>query len=407
MLSFCEADRDKAIALDGISNYFIINNQVDSAFYYSKKALQCAILAHDSILIPQMEHNLGLYYYYCSQPDSALLMEREAINHAVNDTKRRLYYGTYGGILYDLNQIDSAIYYLNASIDTTLFERHKLTTLLNLYQIEKYRGNLAEASQYLEEHVSILDSLYTEERDTEISNLIHEHKTELKVQEEKERGRRMQQLILLSASFLFLYILSAFMRYVHKKKKEKLQVDVKLHENEKQIALLQSLVSSHEEIIAQLEEKKKTLEKAHEEIIAKNEEQEYELFSNIHSLQEQIAAFHAQIEAAHKQIRLLENWQFTQTAIYQRVLELRKQASKEIPKSLNASEKNKLKTIIFSLNRKEVETIQLEYPSWTEDDILLKLLEDRTDFDAKAIAICFGIYSTHALNQRRYRMYRK
>ncbi|MBQ9498667.1 MAG: hypothetical protein IJR56_00970 [Bacteroidaceae bacterium] len=407
MLSVCDADKDKAIAFRGISKYYVMTDQTDSAFYYIKEALQCSKNANDSILIPQMEHNLALYYYYYSLPDSALLMEREAINHAVNDTKRRLYYGTYGAILYDLNQIDSAVYYLNASIDTTLFERHRLTTLLNLYQIEKYRGNLAEASQYLEEHVSILDSLYTEERDTEISNLIHEHKTELKVQEEKERGRRMQQLILLSASFLFLYILSAFMRYVHKKKKEKLQIDVKLHENEKQIALLQSLVSSHEEIIAQLEEKKKTLEKAHEEIIAKNEEQEHELFSNIHSLQEQIAAFHAQIEAAHKQIRLLENWQFTQTAIYQRVLELRKQASKEIPKSLNASEKNKLKTIIFSLNRKEVETIQLEYPSWTEDDILLKLLEDRTDFDAKTIAICFGIYSTHALNQRRYRMYRK
>ena len=134
MLSVCDADKDKAIAFRGISKYYVMTDQTDSAFYYIKEALQCSKNANDSILIPQMEHNLALYYYYYSLPDSALLMEREAINHAVNDTKRRLYYGTYGAILYDLNQIDSAVYYLNASIDTTLFERHRLTTLLNLYQ---------------------------------------------------------------------------------------------------------------------------------------------------------------------------------------------------------------------------------------------------------------------------------
>ena len=407
LLYVCEEDKDKAVALDGISSYFILNNQADSAFYYLKEALKHAEQARDSLLIPQMEHNLGLYYYYCSMPDSALFIERRAISHAVDAQRKRLYYGTYGGIMYDLDRIDSAVYYLNLSIDTTSYERGRLTTLLNLYQIEKYQGNYKEAAHYLEEHVSILDSLYTEERDTEISNLIHEHKTELKVQEEKEKGKRVQQLILLSASFLLLYILSAFMRYRHKKKKEKQQMENQMRENEKQISVLQSLVSSHEKVITQLEEKKNTLEKAHSEIIARNEEQEKEFHSRNEALQEQIIAFQEQIEAALKQIRLLENWQFTQTTIYQRVKELRTQSSKEIKKPLNDPEKNKLKTIIFSLNKKDVETFQLEYPNWTEDDILLKLLEDRTDFDAKAIAICFGMYSTHALNQRRYRMYKK
>ena len=407
MLSLCEADKDKAVALRGISKYFILNNQADSAFYYIKQALECALNAKDSVLIPQMEHNLGLYYYYCSQPDSALSLERRAIAHTTDEADKRINYGTYGGILYDLGQIDSAVYYLNASIDTTSFERHRLTTLLSLYQIEKYRGNLAEASHYLEDHVSFLDSLYTEERDTEISNLIHEHKTALRVMEEKENGRRVQQMILLSAGFVLIYIVSAFIYFAQKKKKEKLLMNVQLKENEKQIHVLQNLVKGNEELILQLEEEKNNLEAENSKMLNLNKEQTMETLRREEELQFQIRNHQQQAEEARKQIRLLENWQFTQTTIYQRVLELRKQASKEIHKSLNASEKDKLKMVFLSLNKKDVELLKAEHPSWTDDDILLKLLEDCTDFDTKAIAICFGLYSTHAINQRRYRMYKK
>ncbi len=403
----CEEDKDKAVAFRGISKYFIMNDQPDSAFYYIKEALRLSQQAQDSTLIPQMEHNLALYHYYYSQPDSALSLERQAIRHATKEESKRLYYGTYGGIMYDLDQIDSAVYYLNLSIDTTSYERGRLATLLNLYQIEKFQGNYAEAAHYLEEHVSILDSLYTEERDTEISNLIHEHKTAFRVMEEKERGRRAQQIILLSAAFLLIYIASAFIYFSWKKKKEKLLMDAQLKENEKEIHVLQNLVKSNEKLILQLEEEKSSLEAKNSMVLTLNKEQAKETLPREEELQLQINNYQLQAEEARKQIRLLENWQFTQTAIYQKVLQLRKQATSEIHNSLSPSEKDKLKTVIFSLNKGEVKSLQTEHPHWTGDDILLKLLEDRTDFDPKAIAICFGLYSTHALNQRRYRMYKK
>ena len=403
----CEEDKDKAVALRGIANYFILNHQVDSALHYIKEALKRAFSARDSVLIPQMEHNLGLYYYYSSQPDSALFMERRAISHAVDAKKKRLYYGTYGGIMYDLDQIDSAVYYLNLSIDTTTYEKHRLTTLLTLYQIEKYQGDYAEAAHYLEEHVSILDSLYTEERDTEISNLIHEHKTALRVMEEKERGRRVQQMILFSAGFLIIYIVSAFIYFAKKKKKEKLLQDAQLKENEKRIHVLQDLVKGNEMLINQLKDEKSDLETKNSKMLSLNEEQAKETLRREEDLQAQISNHQQQVEEARKQIRLLENWQFTQTAIYQKILQLRKQATGEINKSLHPSEKDKLKTVLFSLNKGEVKSLQTEHPHWTDDDILLKLLEDRTDLDPKAITICLGLYSTHALNQRRYRMNKK
>ena len=180
-----------------------------------------------------------------------------------------------------------------------------------------------------------------------------------------------------------------------------------LKENEKRILVLQDLVKSNEKFIHQLEEEKSNLETTTSKMLSLNEKQAKERLRREKELLAQISNHQQQVEEARNQIRLIENWQFTQTSIYQTVLQLRKLATSEINKSLHPSEKDKLRTALFSLNKEAVKSLQAEHPHWTDDDILLKLLEDRTDFDAKAIAICFGLYSTHALNQRRYRMNKK
>ncbi|MBQ6037398.1 MAG: hypothetical protein IJL37_01845 [Bacteroidaceae bacterium] len=408
MLSVCEKDKDKAIALSGISDYYIMNDKVDSAFYYANEALKCAIHSQDSILIPQMEHNLALYHYYYSHPDSALLFERKAINHAVNNSKRRLYYGTYGGILYDLDQIDSAIYYLNLSIDTTKYERHRLTTLLNLYQIEKYRGDYEKASHYLEEHVSIIDSLYTEERDTEISNLIHEHKTELRVQDEQARGKRDQIIIIIISAFILLLLLLTLLYYLYKRHKEKKQLNAKLNENVEKLAILHCAMEKNLITLGTLKTEKEQLEKDIRQLLHSQEiQEEYlnDLLQHEQTLLRQIAEREQQIEQSTQQIRHLENWQFTQTKIYQKIKELRKSSEgNELKHTLNNSDCEKLRSVLFSLNKQMVRELKERYPLLQDDDILLYILEQRTDFDTKAIAISLGTTSTHAINQRRYRM---
>lgn len=408
MLTVCETDKDKAIALRGISKYFIMNDQVDSAFYYIKEALRYSIIAQDTILVPQMEHNLALYHYYYSHPDSALLFERKAISHAVNNSKRRLYYGTYGGILYDLDQIDSAIYYLNLSIDTTKYERHRLTTLLNLYQIEKYRGDYEKAARYLEEHVSIIDSLYTEERDTEISNLIHEHKTELRVQEEQAKGKRNQMVIILISAFVFLFLFITLLYYIYKRRIEKKLLNNKLKENAAKLAILHSTLEKNLTTLGTLKTEKEQLENDIRQLLHSQEIQEEQLtdmWKHEQTLLQQIAEREQQINQSNQQIRHLENWQFTQTKIYQRVIELRKMSDgNEIKHTLNSSDCEKLRSVLFSLNKRVVQELKERYPLLQDDDILLYILEQRTDFDTKAITICLGTTSTHAINQRRYRM---
>ena len=404
----CQNDKEKAIALRGISKYFAMNRQTDSALYYMGEAQRLAHLSGDPESISTMEHNLALYLYYFNQPDSALLHERTALNFATDDVSRRLYYSTYGAIWYDLDDLDSAVYYLDRSMDTIAYEQGRATTLLNLFQIEKFRGNLEAATSYLEQHVAIIDSLYSAERDTEVSNLIHEHKTELRVQETKDREKHKQFLLALSSIFLSLLAILTYLYYRNKRIKDHRLWIEKQHENEQKITTLQSLIDSYQTILQILNEEKDKLEGEinillHSQV--KQEEKLQEMQNRENSLLSQIEESEQLIKQSKRQISTLENWQFTQTKIYKRVMELRGAMNRGTSdKPLNNAEVDKLRTTLLSLNKSLVQELKQKYPSLQDDDILLYLLEEHTDLDAKAIAICLGTTSTHTINQRRYRM---
>jgi len=404
----CEAEKDKAIALDDISGYYALKGMADSAFHYIREALRFSVLSEDSTMISTTEYNLALFHYYFNQPDSALIHIKKALSSPIDESRKRLYYGTLGGILYKLDQTDSAIYYLDRSIDTDKYEQGQATTLLSLYQIERYLGHYERASDYLEKHVTIIDSLYSAERDTEISNLIHEHKTELRVQETKDREKHKQFLLALSSIFLFLLAILTYLYYRNKRIKDHRLWIEKQHENEQKIATLQSLIDSNQTLVQMLNEEKDKLESEinillHSQV--KQEEKLQEMQNRENSLLSQIEESEQLIMQSKRQISTLENWQFTQTKIYKRVLELREAMNRGTSdKPLNNAEVDKLRTTLLSLNKPLVQELKRIHTSLQDDDILLYLLEERTDLDAKAIAICFGTTSTHTINQRRYRM---
>ena len=75
------------------------------------------------------------------------------------------YYGHLGSLLYERGENkDSAIYYLNKNLEDTKNIAGRGAALLSLYDIEKDLGNYKAASAYLEEHVEILDSMYSTEQ---------------------------------------------------------------------------------------------------------------------------------------------------------------------------------------------------------------------------------------------------
>lgn len=78
MYNCCITYIDKAIALNGISSYYSMTDQQDSAIIIQKKALEYAKTSGDSSLISASEHNLSIKYY-AQNLDSALLYARNTL----------------------------------------------------------------------------------------------------------------------------------------------------------------------------------------------------------------------------------------------------------------------------------------------------------------------------------------
>lgn len=116
------------------------------------------------------------------------------------------YYGHLGSLLYERGENkDSAIYYLNKNLEDTKNIAGRGAALLSLYDIEKDLGNYKAASAYLEEHVEILDSMYSTEQYSELQQLINKYNIKIHIREEQIKEQHRLQLIIALFFLLLTY----------------------------------------------------------------------------------------------------------------------------------------------------------------------------------------------------------
>lgn len=88
-----------------------------------------------------------------------------------------------------------------------------------MYDIEKDLGNYKAASAYLEEHVEILDSMYSTEQYSEQQQLINKYNIKIHIREEQIKEQHRLQLII--TLFIFLaYLLYCSINTILTKEKE-------------------------------------------------------------------------------------------------------------------------------------------------------------------------------------------
>ena len=202
----CITDKDKSVALNSFSLYYCTQDQKDSAIIIQRKALDYALDSGDSSMIGISEFNLSINYDEFEEPDSALYHARNAIKWFPKGKIPGSYYGHLGSLLYERGENkDSAIYYLNKNLEDTKNIAGRGATLLSLYDIEKDLGNYKAASAYLEEHVEILDSMYSTEQYSELQQLINKYNIKIHIREEQIKEQHRLQLII--ALFIFCCLL--------------------------------------------------------------------------------------------------------------------------------------------------------------------------------------------------------
>lgn len=383
----CITDKDKSIVQNDISQYYYMTNEEDSAITIQRKALEYALASGDSSQIAASALNLSLEFEGIEEIDSALLYARTALSRFPKNKIPGNYYGNLGSLLLEKEEKkDSAIYYLNKSLEDSTNIYGKASTLLDLYNIEKEQGNYKLASEYLEKHIAIIDSLSIIEQSTKVQQLIHEYNTKTQVREEQiKKEHEIQIITVISVLFCF-FIISFYQRRINKRKKALLSYLQTIKQKQSEMSAMQATIEEYQRTISFLRHEYDSLKQNQENITVEIKNREH-------------------IIAKLKEEKIeLRNWLFVQSDIYQKITLLSQQdeTNKKAMKALTSNEQKELKTIIFEIYAEYIADMQQKCSKLTENDLLFLCLLNETKLDSLAVAICFGYTSTHNLNQRKF-----
>lgn len=383
----CITDKDKAIALNAISSYYIRTGQEDSTITTRHRALEYAINSKDSTIAVNSLLALSLDYYEYDKLDSALFYAQKAISNLPKREQAGRYYYNLGSLLLELGENrDTASYYIHKSMEDNSFNE-KFLGLLSLSDLEKERGNYHAATNYLEEYIVYLDSIATKEQSTKIQQIIYGYNTKIQVKEEQIKGQHMLwKAIIVFCSLCFLIIL-IYQNRINRKKQQQLSYQQTLQQIKDKLSSLQTTIKDNQSIISHLQRER------------------YELEEEQQNKEKEIEEREQTITQLQKEKLQLRHWLFTQSDIYKKICTLSNQKSESTKKTktLTTAEQSELKDTLFSIYIDYIDTLRQKYPRLTEDDLLLLCLQE-TLLESKTIAICLGYGDTHPINQRKYRI---
>lgn len=251
----CHTDKDKAIALNALSDYPVVQESGDSAVDIQRRALRYALASGDSGVIAMSEYNLSLRFYLNDDIDSAIHYARRSLANTPHGQDRGQRYSLLGSLYAEQGiHPDSALHYLQQSLTGTSFS--DLAAYLNLYEVEKERGNCPQALHYLEKHADIVDSLFIAERNSGINRTIYEYKTRLRVQEAEARNREHRNRIVLAAVVCCALLALLCQHLYQKKRRQKLVYESILQELEQRQHTLQQEIDRNQEALDRLQQEK-------------------------------------------------------------------------------------------------------------------------------------------------------
>ncbi len=308
LYKYCITDKDKYIALNDISSYDCMTDNKDSTITIQHKALEYAIASKDSSMIAIAKLNLSVYYDEFEELDSALYHAYSALQWFPSGKIPGNYYGNLGTLLFEKgDNLDSAIYYLNKNIENTTDITGKAAALLSLYDVEKERGNYKAASDYLEKHIAIQDSLSSTEQSTEIQQLINKYNIKIHIREEQIKEQHRLQLIITLFIFCCLLIILFYQYHLNKRKRIQLIYQQNLKQTQYKPSSMQTIIEDNQSIISLLQEEQRNLKQDQANKIDEIQERE------------------CTIERLRQEKDELRNWLFTHSDIYKRIIALSKQ----------------------------------------------------------------------------------
>ncbi len=353
----------------GLANIYAIQDEEEKALSHYQKALSIAQSIKDSLWenaifcdIAKTYDDQGLYIEAKKQIDLAL-------QYAPSDINLSPTYFWKGTILYNLEELDSAIHYLSqASTNANIYT--KAAIYQTLYEINKERKNYEQAILYNDTALICYDSIQNMIHHAEVNNIIKKHSIEIYEQQIKKQSQQTRSILIIGTLvtiFLFIYTL---MYISNRNKKMHIHWQQQLMKNQTEKAILK------EEI--------KVLSHANEI----NEHKHADI------LNQRIKLWHQSLQIC---VRL-----FKTTTSYKKIQSIETSKNRK-DKEITQEE---ISMINQEINEAFIEAIQElleQYPSLTQDDLYYCILS-YLQLSNNTIKACMKTGSQSALNQRRYRI---
>lgn len=370
--------KDTAIAYNNIGYVYTMRGLQDSSITYQRKSVEYAVLSKDTGMMITSWYSLSLYYRQFEIVDSAVVYARKVLQNISDKHKTAAdYFYNIGGLYVDLEQYDSARYYLEKSL---LMSRSQAMPYWSLAVMESELGNFQSAYHYLDTFVMIQDSLDASEVLTEVQHLVYKHQTESKVKDEQIKSRRTMGWIVFTAIVVCFVLVLIYQHRINRKNNQQALYRQSLQYTNEKLSIMQQRIEENESDLALLKDRES---------------------QNI----DEIARKEQLIARLEEEKLALRTWLFQQTPIYKKVILLstQKEVDKKARKVMTDADREKLKETVFGIYADYISPLQVQYARLTEDDLLLLCLQE-ADIPPLTIALCFGHTDTVALNQRKSRL---
>ena len=215
----------KSNTMKYIGNAYQLYSKQDSALLYYRKSLEYNNSIANKL---DIEKCIAQILYYKGERDSALMMLRNNLNKIDNKIVKYAYHHTLGNMFYKDNAYDSALYYLEESLEDSIIIK-KLAFTTTLSYIYDSLGNYAKKAYY--DNLSsklFFDNINKEVDRTKLQTLYNnynERKSERISIEAKARSRRITIISCLGAIIAIMFVF-VYVRYNYKKQNDRLKGEI-------------------------------------------------------------------------------------------------------------------------------------------------------------------------------------
>lgn len=222
----------KANVLKELGNTYQLANKLDSALYYYNESLVYISSLPNKL---DVEKSIAQILINKGERDSAYMLLKNNLYKINNDNVKYSYHFIIGDLFYHAEEYDSALYYLEESLDNCIISK-RIAYVTKLSAIYDSLGDYEKRSYY----DSISSRLFKDNVNKEVDNkqLQVLYDNYIKKINERERSiakakTRKQRIVIALSAFVVVASLLIFVRYKHKKHSDKLSK--KINEKEKYI----------------------------------------------------------------------------------------------------------------------------------------------------------------------------